>query len=89
MPKVTVTAQERLNRELLAALRAGQARKGERDIDTAQLLPNRRWRTYYNRLKAPELFTVADVRMLARRYGFTDHQLCRMFGVDYHGSTPE
>ena len=88
MPRVTLTMEERLNRELLAALRAGQVRKGERDIDTAQLLPNRKQRTYYIRVNSPERFTVADLRVLARRYEFTDYQLCRMFGVEYHGSTP-
>lgn len=89
MPRVKpLTEQERLNRELLAALRAGQARLGEKDAQTAQIMPACGWRCYYNRVKAPERFTVQDLRVLARRYQFTDYQLCQIFGVAYHGSTP-
>lgn len=88
MPRVTLTAAQRQNREFLAALRAGQVRRGEKDIDTAQLLPGRKERTYYRRVKSPELFTIADLRMLAQRYNFTDYQLCQIIGVEYHGSTP-
>ena len=40
MPKIKLSDQERMNRELLAALRGGQARLGERDIDTAEIMPN-------------------------------------------------
>mgnify|MGYP000019823258 FL=1 len=85
MPKIKLSDQERMNRELLAALRGGQARLGERDIDTAEIMPNCQ-RTYYLRLKSPEQFTVRDLRILAKRYKFTDYQLCQIFGVAYQGN---
>lgn len=87
MPRKAVSAHERMDRELLAALAAGQTRLGERDIDTAQIMPNCQ-STYYLRKKAPEKFTVRDVRILAKRYKFTDYQLCQIFGVEYRGQTP-
>ena len=88
MPKVRLTATERQNREFLAALRAGQARRGERDRDTAQVIPSCKERTYYARLKKPEKFLVEDLRELAKRYDFSDRQLCLMIGVEYKGATP-
>lgn len=88
MPRVRpLTEQERLNRELLAALRAGQARLGEKDRQTAEIMRDCAWRAYYNRVKAPEKFTVQDLRILAKRYHFTDYQLCQMIGVEYRGNT--
>lgn len=86
MPKKAISAQDRQNRELLAALRAGQTRLGERDIDTAQILPDSK-STYYRRKRAPETFTLRDLRIIAQRYQFTDYQLCQMIGVEYHGRT--
>lgn len=89
MPKVKpLTAAERQDRELLAALRAGQARKGETDRDTAQVFPDKCEHTYRRRIKKPQTFTLNELRVLARHYDFTDLQLCLMFGVEYHGSTP-
>lgn len=88
MPRTKpLTAQERQNRELLAALRAGQARLGEKDAQTAKLMPDCEWRVYYRRVKEPERFTLWDLRVLAQRYKFTDYQLCLICGVEYHGST--
>lgn len=86
MPKKAVSPQEKQNRELLAALRAGQVRIGDTNIDTAKYLPNCQ-RVFYRRLKAPETFTVYDLRILAKKYNFTDYQLCQIIGVEYHGST--
>jgi len=89
MPRVKpLTAVERQNQEFLAALRAGQARKKERDSDTAQIIPSCKERTYYTRLKNPEKFLVEDLRELAKRYDFSDRQLCLMIGVEYNGATP-
>lgn len=88
MPKKAMTAQEQQNREFLAALRAGQTRLGERDTDTAQIMPDSK-STYYRRRREPELFTVRDMRILAQRYKFTDYQLCQIFGVEYRGRTTE
>lgn len=89
MPRIKpLTAAERQNREFLASLRAGQARKGEKDINTAQILPSCKQAAYYKRLKQPEKFTLADLRTLAQYYEFTDYQLCLMVGVEYHGHTP-
>lgn len=86
MPKVALTATQRQNRALLAALRYGQELRGERDIDTARIVPGSQ-RTFYYRIKNPEAFTVAELRPLAQRY-FNDRQLCEAFGIEYHGITP-
>lgn len=86
MPKLKLSEQERLNRELLAALRAGQIRLGESDNDTAKIMPRSK-STYYRRITSPESFTVRDIRIFVKRYGITDYQLCRMFGAEYHGSS--
>ncbi len=89
MPRVKpLTATERQDREFLAALRAGQARKGEKDSDTARVFPDKGELTYRRRIKDPQNFTLKELRVLARYYGFTDYQLCLMIGVEYHGSTP-
>lgn len=88
MPKLKpLTAAERQDRELLAALRAGQARKGETDKDTAQAFPEKGERTYQRRIKKPQTFTLQELRFLADRYEFTDFQLCQMFGRPYNGAT--
>lgn len=86
MPKVAITATQRQNRALMAALRYGQEMRGERDIDTARIAPVS-LSTYYSRIKNPEAFTVAELRVLAQRY-FNDRQLCEAFGIEYHGTTP-
>lgn len=87
MPRVTLTATQKQDRAFLAALRYGQAMRGERDLDTAQIIPSGKQRTYYNRIKDPGRFTLADLRVLAKRY-FTDRQLCEAVGIEYHGGTP-
>ena len=87
MPKKAISDQERMNREFLAALRCGQTRLGERDLDTAQIMPDSK-STYYRRKQDPARFTVRDLRILAQRYHFTDYQLCQIIGVEYRGSTP-
>lgn len=87
MPKKAISAQERMNRELLAALRGGQTRMNEKNTDTARYLPKCQ-RVFYRRINAPELFTVEELRILAQRYHFTDYQVCQIMGVEYHGSTP-
>lgn len=89
MPRVKpLTATERQNREFLAALRAGQARKGERDSDTARVFPDKGELTYRRRIKDPQNFTLKELRVLARHYDFTDRELCLMCGVKYNGATP-
>ena len=88
MPKKAVSTQERMDLEFQVALAAGQTRLGERDADTAQIMPNCR-AVYYKRKKEPGTFTIRDLRILAKRYQFTDYQLCQIFGVEYHGRTTE
>ena len=88
MPKITLTAAQRQDRAFLAALRGGQAMRGERDCDTVNLVRVSR-STYYKRVKRPGEFTVDDVRLLAQRYYFNDRQLCEAFGIEYHGATPK
>ena len=81
-----ISAQEQQNREFLAALAAGQVRRGERDLDTARLLPNCK-STYYQRKREPGRFTVCDLRIMAQQYQFTDYQICQIIGVEYHGNS--
>lgn len=88
MPKVTLTAAQRQDRAFLAALRGGQALRGERDVETSQIVPSCQ-RTYYNRIKRPGKFTLDDIRVLAKRYDFSDRQLCEFIGIEYNGATPK
>lgn len=88
MPRVKpLTATERQNREFLAALRAGQARKGETDQDTARVFPKSE-KTYQRRIENPQTFTFNELLFLAQRYEFSDYQLCLIFGRKYNGATP-
>lgn len=87
MPKVTLTANQRLDRAFLAALRYGQTMRGEKDIDTSKLLPRRGKASYYRMVKEPSLFALDEIRVLAQRYKFTDRQVCEFIGIEYHGST--
>ncbi len=87
MPKKAMSAQEKMNREFLAALAAGQIRVGDRDSDTARIMPHSK-STYYGRKREPDSFTIRDLRILAQRYGFTDYQLCQIIGIEYHGKIP-
>ena len=80
MPRVKpLTATERQNREFLAALRAGQARKGETDRDTARVFPKSE-KTYNRRIKNPQTITFAELVFLAQRYDFSIQQLGLMLG---------
>ena len=88
MPRKAVSAQQQMDLEFLVALAAGQARLGDRDADTIQIMPYCR-AAYYNRKKEPGDFTVRDLRILAKRYKFTDYQLCQIIGVKYNGRTME
>ena len=85
MPRVTLTDAQRQDRAFLAALRYGQELRGEKDVDTAKVMPSSQ-KTYYNHIKQPASFSVRDARILAQRY-FNDRQLCDAFGVEYHGGT--
>ena len=67
MPKKAVSAQERMDREFLAALRGGQARVGDRDIDTAKLLPYS-YATFCRRKRYPGTFGIDDLRTFVRRF---------------------
>ena len=87
MPKVALTAEQKQDKAFLAALRGGQAIRGERDNDTVNFVRVSR-STYYKRVKHPSQFTMEDVRRLAKRYYINDRQLCEAFGVEYHGVTP-
>ena len=71
----------------MAALRYGQAMRGETDKDTMRLMP-KSTATYYKRLHNLDGFTREELRILIPRY-FNDRQLCDAFGAEYHGGTPE
>lgn len=86
MPKLRESPKERMDRAFMAALRYGQALRGEKDPDTVQIMPKSR-ATYYAHLRNPDKFTREELRILIPRY-FTDRQLCEAFGVEYHGATP-
>ncbi len=85
MPKLHESPKERMDRAFMAALRYGQEIRGEKDLDTAQLMPKSR-STYYYHLRDLDKFTREELRVLIPRY-FTDRQLCEAFGVEYHGAT--
>ena len=87
MPKKAMSAQERQNLEFLAILSAGQVRAGDCDFDTVRFMPMSK-STFSRRKQAPENFTIHDLRILAKRYRFTDYQLCQIIGVEYRGGTP-
>lgn len=87
MPKVTLTAAQRQDRAFLAALRGGQALRGERDCDTMKCILMS-YSTYHRKVQQPGTFSVDDVRRLAQRY-FNDRQLCEAFGIEYNGATPK
>lgn len=86
MPKLRQSPKERMNRAFMAALRHGQALRGEKDLDTAQIMPKSRT-TYYAHLRDLDKLTREELLVLIPRY-FTDRQLCEAFGVEYHGTTP-
>lgn len=86
MPKLKESARVRMDRAFMAALRYGQEMRGEKDTDTAALMPKSTV-TYYRHLRDLDMFTREELRILIPRY-FTDRQLCEAFGVEYHGSTP-
>ena len=87
MPKLRESPKTRMDRAFITALRVGQAKRGEKDRDTAQIMP-KCVSTYYSHLREPDKFTREELRILIPRY-FTDRQLCEAFGVEYHGATTE
>ena len=86
MPKLRESPKTRMDRAFMAALRYGQAMRGESDKDTMRLMP-KSTATYYKRLRNLDGFTREELRILIPRY-FNDRQLCDAFGVEYHGATP-
>lgn len=86
MPKLKESPKMRMDKTFMTALRVGQAQRGEKDLDTAKLMPKSR-STYYKRLRDPDTFTREELCILIPRY-FNDRQLCAAFGVEYHGTTP-
>lgn len=87
MPKLKETPTQRMNKAFLAAVRAGQIVKGDKNADTIKLV-SVKYATFFRKMKAPETFSVFNARILAQRY-MNDRQLCEAFGVEYHGATPE
>ena len=87
MARKMSSSTEGMDRAFRLALRLGQARYGEKNSATAQLVTVGT-SSYYKKLRSPGEFRVSDARIIARRY-FNDRQLCEAFGVEYHGGTPE
>ena len=84
MPKLRESPKARMDRAFITALRVGQAKRGEKDRDTARLMP-KCLSTYYAHLRDPDMFTREELRVLIPRY-FTDRQLCEAFGVECGGT---
>ena len=79
MPKLRDTPKTRMDRAFMAALRYGQAMRGETDKDTMRLMP-KSTATYYKRLHNLDGFTREELRIIIPRY-FNDRQLCDAFGI--------
>lgn len=77
MPKLKPSAYEMMNREVRAALLAGQERKDMDSSATAKCLGVCK-ETYLRRNRNPENFTLADFRILIRVFKFTDEEILRM-----------
>ena len=88
MPKLRDTPKTRMDRAFMAALRYGQAMRGETDKDTMRLMP-KSTATYYKRLHNLDGFTREEPRINASDKAARFIQLCDAFGVEYHGGTPE
>ncbi len=63
MPKLRDTPKTRMDRAFMAALRYGQAMRGETDKDTMRLMP-KSTATYYKRLHNLDGFTREELRIL-------------------------
>ena len=90
MPKLKETPKDRrirMTKAFMTALRVGQAKRGEKDQDTAKFMPTS-LSTYYAHLRDIARFTLKELWILIPLY-FNDRQLCAMFGVEYHGTTPD
>lgn len=86
MPKTRpLSARDRACRELLAAIRAGQARLGESSArDVARLLRGMCCETaVYNRLREPARFRLPELLALCSHYQWDARQLCQIFGVPF------
>ena len=86
MPKKAISPHETMDRALLVALAAGQARVGDKNTDTARYMPHSQT-VFYSRLKNPGTFSLDELRILAEKYGWTDYQVCKILGVNYNGQT--
>lgn len=77
MPKLKQSDYEMMNREVRAALMAGQERKDMDSSATAKCLGVCK-ETYLRRNRNPEKFTLADLRILIRVFKFTDEEILKM-----------
>lgn len=85
MPKLRDTPKTRMDGAFTAALRYGQAARGEADKDTVRLMPKSAV-AYYRRLHNLNGFTWERLHILIPRY-FNNRQLCDTFSVKYYGDT--
>lgn len=85
--KIKESSEERMTRVFRAAVRYKLERRGEKIDDLAKIAPGCR-KTVYNRMHNPLSCTNGEMLFYAPEF-FNDRQLCEMYGVEYHGSTPE
>lgn len=86
MPKLRESPAQQMERVFRAAIRYGLARKGQDMNDLVQMAPKCR-STVYKRMRDPGHCTFDEMLLFYKQF-FNDRQLCEMFGVEYHGSTP-
>ena len=77
MPKVKPSDNEQMNREIRAAIYAGQERQGLSNKLMAKILGISE-QTYRQKVMEPDRFSVAQFRIVARRLKFADDDMIRM-----------
>lgn len=77
MPKLKPSANEQMNREVLAALNGGQTRKAMTDASTAKIIGIHK-DTYQRHKREPERITLSELRCLVRVLKITDAEILRM-----------
>ena len=87
MPKLKETPVQRMERVFRAAVFYGLERRAETIDDLAKRAPKAR-STTYRRVRIPRTCTFEEGRFYIPKF-LNDRQLCEMWGVEYHGITPE
>lgn len=86
MPKLKESQSQRMGRIFRAVVRYALELRCEKVEDLAKTMPYSK-ATIYNRLRDPT--TCTNGEMLHYAKFFNDRDLCELYGVEYHGVTPE